>query len=556
MKQCAVAFTLFTMLNVFINPGYCEAKPVSQVIPLKSGWNAIFLEVEPHSNSRSPEKVFKNVANLKSVWTLNQRHATAEFIQDPGSLIPGQEHWRVYLPENPVLTNLHAIFSERAYLVEIEGTNIQTSLTIAGNPTLPSLKWKADSFNLVGFHIDPSNLPFFGEFFSSSPAHDGQEIYYLQDGEWRRINNPALYKMKQGEAFWVYCQGNSDFQGPLSVQMNQSSGMHFNTMLSTQLLHLDRNSEANAEITINLQSETSPFPMYYWDQGDEVADPSWQTFPLSFSVGPGERTTLQLGVRRAGLPLLPDPEYSANLEITDGNGMRLFIPASVEAVSYTGLWVGGVAIRKVSEPRTGPEVLHPVGSELSFRLIIHIDSAGQVHILKQAIQLWDSNQKQYVLVTDDNLIPTYMDDSAQQEKYPLRRISSAAFSRFGQSEEGDSLWDTALAGNFSNASGTVTTTVSIDQDDPLNPFFHKYHSKHGDPTLTYQITRAITLEFSETDSEGNNLAGDSALTWGGSDIGGIYRETLSGLHKNDIHVEGIFMLHKVNSIAKITHKPD
>ena len=44
------------------------------------------------------------------------------------------------------------------------------------------------------------------------------------------------------------------------------------------------------------------------------------------------------------------------------------------------------------------------------------------------------------------------------------------------------------------------------------------------------------------------------MTCGGSDMGGIYRETLSGLHKADINIEGIFLLHKVSSVSQLEYQ--
>jgi hypothetical protein len=34
-------------------------------------------------------------------------------------------------------------------------------------------------------------------------------------------------------------------------------------------------------------------------------------------------------------------------------------------------------------------------------------------------------------------------------------------------------------------------------------------------------------------------------------MGGIYRETLTGLHKEAIKVEGVFLLQKVNSVGNL-----
>ena len=67
----------------------------------------------------------------------------------------------------------------------------------------------------------------------------------------------------------------------------------------------------------------------------------------------------------------------------------------------------------------------------------------------------------------------------------------------------------------------------------------------------YKVTRDIDLTFSATDADGNPIIGVPSLGWGGADMGGIYRETIAGLHRTPILVEGTFLLQRVSDVAQL-----
>ena len=107
--------------------------------------------------------------------------------------------------------------------------------------------------------------------------------------------------------------------------------------------------------------------------------------------------------------------------------------------------------------------------------------------------------------------------------------------------------------------GKVTTslsaTVSMGYDDPLNPFVHRYHTDHNNlderfNTLlpegfeSFTFDRAITMTFTSEDPTGENPPG-----WGHDVIGGTYRERITGVHKRAIYVEGTFLLRKASSVG-------
>jgi hypothetical protein len=68
---------------------------------------------------------------------------------------------------------------------------------------------------------------------------------------------------------------------------------------------------------------------------------------------------------------------------------------------------------------------------------------------------------------------------------------------------------------------------------------------------SYHVERAITLTFAD-EVDGRPITGLPGLGWGSTETGGIYEETITGLHKNDLHIEGTFLLHKASDVDSLT----
>jgi hypothetical protein len=88
----------------------------------------------------------------------------------------------------------------------------------------------------------------------------------------------------------------------------------------------------------------------------------------------------------------------------------------------------------------------------------------------------------------------------------------------------------------------------------MNPFKHRFHPDHDNLTElgvplpagkeSYTITREIQLQFTPEDPDRLAMAG-----WGDRYVGGVYRETITGLHKKAIHVMGTFRLDHASRIG-------
>lgn len=560
-----------------------QGAATTQTITLKPGWNAVFLEVEPTDSA--PPAVFATLDNLTSVWMWNPNTGTVEFIQNPSQLVPNGPTMAGFFPGNPTLTNLHAIHGNTAYLIQMSNAvpAAGVSFSITGEPAIPRADWKSNSFNFVGFHLAAGSEPLFTDFFAPAPALNGQEIYVLNNttGTWVKLTGSST-RMKQGEAFWVYCKGSSSFTGPVGLQLEQSDGLHFGASLDEQDLEVKNNALVSRTVSLASSAAAAAMPLYYFKVDTSKNTTEWLPFPekpaaLALTIPAGGSQHLRLGVRRTGL--IKDQKYAANLEASDGSGLALRTPVSVIGIDYAGLWVGEAVVNKVNQPRLEDNpataedekaIPTKTGSEFNFRLIVYVDSAGHVKLLREVIEMWQNggwlddpnnygkkipdpaHPGQFVLLSDDSLVPQYSGAALRDGQPVGRRISAPNFS-----------FDTpqAMTGTF-GLNQSLTASIALAKDDPLNPFVHQYNPDHGKPEFAdgkwskpaeemFDITRAVTMQFSDKDGAGNPLPGIPFLSWGSSDVGGVYKESITGLHKESINIEGTFLLHRVSSAALV-----
>jgi hypothetical protein len=303
-------------------------------------------------------------------------------------------------------------------------------------------------------------------------------------------------------------------------------------------------------------------------------------------VAPGQEWELRLEVlRNQMLPSgNPEAQYQTLLEVADDTGSRWLVPVTAygfqggsspaagggnfQSASVphprAGLWVGAVTLGKVNQPShpTTPNAPQPTDTQAQFRLLVHVNEQGQARLLQKVIQMWkDGTTKpdpmdpsklvvdqpgHYVLLTDEALVANYSGAGLIDGQPVGRRLSSAAFC-FKEPIP------MAASGDF--GAGTNTCAVVLGYNDALNPFKHAFHPDHNNldenyaQTLpegleSFTVQRQIQLEFQAQDPNGFQLAG-----WGDTQLGGKYRETVTGIHKSPIYVEGTFRLHQASRVG-------
>ena len=550
---------------------------------------------------------------VESVWAWNERFSTVQFIQDPNELLPGQPNWLAYLPpDHParVTRNLFSIRGGQAYLIKLKPGVDARSWLVVGQPVVRAPEWLSDSYNFVGFPIAPNRSPTFQSFFAGSAAHAGKPAYRLNSaGQWVTIGDAATTGLSSGKAYWVYCQGASTFSGPVQLGLDSSDGLIYGRTLMEQTLRIRNSSTSPASITIRAVSSLSPptssspvlagpVPLAYFRI--DAAQNQFGWLPLTGSlqpaaIPPGQEWVLRLGANRSAMADFTPPAthngvlYQSLLEIADGTGVRYLVPVSAEGLrSYppsaaaiapqsvglndvvpppdprAGLWVGTASITGVNRPSNTADPDRPVAtaSPFDFRLIVHVDDAGQVRMLQKVLLMFkpgtlkpdpanpDVNvvdqPGRFVLVTDDALISRFSGATLRDGQPVARRLSSPAF---GFTTPIEFLG----AGEF--GAGILSCEVAMGYDDPLNPFKHVYHPDHDnlndrfeskvpEGIESFTVTRRIELEFTPEDPDRLAIAG-----WGDNQLGGIYRETVTGLQQYAIHTQGTFRLTQASRIG-------
>lgn len=291
--------------------------------------------------------------------------------------------------------------------------------------------------------------------------------------------------------------------------------------------------------------------------------------------------------------------YQSVLKVSDENGWADYIPVSTNPSSAMdvfkkksgkakdslppnmpynlreGLWVGKADIDAVSEANSSTDIVTPkkAATVFSFPIIMHIDEndkarfLNEVFVMKKPAVMRDDPNKpgetilvepaKNMFLTDPKLISQYEGIVSADGGKIGKRISTAAFATSPTNAtqtakfHNDKLISTQFPVDLHNITGTTSPTLSciitLDYDDPLNPFKHKYHPDHDNFNLrfdgmldegqeSYQVSRTVIFEWSAEDPYNRT----SIAGWGDTIVGGVYKETIEGIHRNQIFVSGKF----------------
>lgn len=570
---------------------------VEQSFELRSGWNSIWLEVQPTNDA--PAAVFAGLP-IESAWTFRHRLPTVDFIQDVTEPVWNRDQWLSWVPADrpeAIANSLFAIASYRAYLIKL--TNSAT-LAIHGTCALRSTPWRPDAYNLRGFPVDPGSPPTFGDFFRPSAAHffeplnQLRPIYQLNSsGTWERVAATDL--MRAGVAYWTFCEGSSTYEGPLEVRFALGGeGLPFGRQVAEFEFSLVNHRRTTVHASLG-ESPASSSTILAYASISSTNSPTWNDLPslLLQELSPGQTRELRLASRRQRMS---GETYESVVEIRDNVGTRYRLPVEVrritspaEARSHAGLWIGVAAVQRVSESHSGSLVTNltasdgtplevtragvnntptPTRSSFNLRLLIHVDAAGTARLLREVTVMWQDGTYRvdasgesvvdtpgrYVLVTDPTKVSRYQGVSLRNDKLAGRRFSSVGFD-FPGSGSGNTDNFLPLDGTFATGS-SVTGTIHLSENFATNPFKHRYHPDHDnlDARFTdfraeaYAITRAITFELLPNDPGGE---GPPPADYGYSHLAGIYRETISGLHREPILAEGLFRLKRITEASDL-----
>lgn len=557
MKQIhqKATFVFYTLIWL---PSLLLGQWTTQTLTLQPGWNAVYLEVDPLP--RECSTIFNGI-DIESVWA-----TTAQFELDN----PDLDWWTYYPIGSSQTSTLFTLQGGKTYSINYLGTT-PIDIALSGKPILNELTWQADTYREAGFHIDATNAPTFADFLANETAFGSNDIERMNtNGDWVAIADPNTETINKGEAYRLKTDEPSTYVSPFTIELEQNNSLDFGQILLEQLVRIKNHSNNLKQISIAaLASEDNIFAPYnlagevalnYWDTDNE----EWVDLStgLSLDVSANEEVLLRIAIDRLQMPFSSHGLYQSLLEFKDNEGTALLVPASgFGLLNRTGLWVGTAIINEVNDVNIVSTNPQATASEFVIKLIVHVDDTGQARLLDQVIQMWhDGTYKadpadpshqivdvpgQYILITDDDLLPLYSGAAIRDGKEIGRRISSAFFSL----DEPQ-----LLTGIFD---GTLEETLMLDYNDPLNPFKHTYHPDHNnmdernenvlpEGVESYNVQRNIQLAFSINDPDNLSFAG-----FGDNQAGGTYIEAIKGLHKDELYVRGTFRLQRVSTIGKL-----
>jgi len=603
MKRRSICLALVSFTALLV----ATAQSQLQTIRLTPGWNAVFLEVQPEP--ADADAVFAGIP-VESAWIWDRPGQVIEFVDDPSQLVPGKPEWLTFVPTNhphAAVRNLFEVPGGCALLVNLAADQ-PVEWRVAGRPAVPNYQWVSDSYNLVGFPLSPDARHTFGSLLGALPAHPSPQVLKLDaSGVWSRVSAPETETVEPGRAYWVYSRGASQFRGPLEVATDQGSRLAFGESAVLNTLRLG--NPGNSALTYWLEllpaapeaGVAGPVPLNYrhfavdGETGGGTVEWVRWTNRLAVTVPPREALSLKIEARRTDLtpkPTSENQDYHSLISVADTNGYRQMVPVSLRgdpnATSLVGLrvgraaapqgphpraglWVGNVTLREVNFTAhpSDPEKLRPAKSEFDFRILVHVDEAGQARLLQRAMVGWRRTNAptaatalgRLAVITDENLATRLglTGVSLRGDRPVVRRFSAPAF---GFREP---IPMVAEEGGF--GVGRLHCGTETGYHDPLSPFKHVWHPDHdniapeGDRIFeegieSFSVRRSIELRFTAEDPTLDPTLAPMANAqyvpgFGDTRLGGTYHETMEGVHRRPVRLAGIFTLQRAVAIGRL-----
>jgi len=424
-----------------------SAIETDQILNLDAGWNAVWLEVDPvdaDGVGKAPPTVFSNPA-IETVATPNNTSGSIEFVENASGGFFNASDWQVWHRTTELGSNtLGAVRGYRGYLIK---TSSATNLSITGTVRFQPIQWEPNSYNLVGFGL--TGTVNFGQFFSStSTTHPVNRIFKLDSATGNWVAVTSTESMVSNQAYWVYSDGKSEFNGVVQVSYPGSDTMDFDDDPETISFPDPNNNAAtisvsNRELVLTNPSsatKTITLSKALPDTGAASANDELRLYDLQpnpttlafepaggqinntqFTVSPQSTTIVTLGANRNWNSGSASRE---NLYRIEFDHHYLWLPTSAERSDLTGatlgaadpgsvgLWIGEVIMDQVSSVTEPGRPLATTTSKAPHRLIIHVDGSGNAHLLSHVMFMQTKTADpevlpEQVLVLNETKIPFY-----------------------------------------------------------------------------------------------------------------------------------------------------
>lgn len=553
---------------------------------LKPGWNAIYPTVDA---SYVPlDQLLAAHPAVLELWRWQPERVDPRLPSDVTVPPTGMEWatWKRGLPEETTFTSLAPNYG---YLVRVDDSASQFTLSIKGRAAMPEVRWRGDALQLAGFPVVTTGTrPTFAAYLSATGFALGTvPTLRYNGGPIAADMNPVavvpnINRIERGQAYWIRVNQFSRFYGPLKVEMDAGSRIDFGTRSDSVKLLLTNQTAGSLTVTLApTPSESAPAgqvpiagaaPLKVQVGAETAYTPLTSR---SITLAAGAIMPVRLVVERPAMSGPAGTRYASLLQLTTTAGVagqEVFVPVTADVGSVAGLWIGEVQITNVGSvairyernaagktvydangrPRIIEDLTTPgssgnlprVSKGYPLRVILHVNASGQATLLSHIYQgklATAPPEAPIGIVTREALL-----DPAE-----LRNATRLSVAHLPLDTE------LGLGGSFT-AGGTLTSPALVTgYNSADNPFVHVYHPDHdnldarfqtllGNGKESFDLRRSIAFAL-------DPIAPDGAPTsWGTTTITGTYSELIEGPYKTPIRVQGVFSLYKVSDIPVLT----
>jgi len=565
-KKCCAVILLVTGWACVAAP----ATVVTQEIEIHSGWNAVYLQLQPEPADCN--SIFNSLGEIE-VWTPDHALHAPCFTADEA--ICNTNEWRYWRSGEADSGSNMDLQAGRPYLIRKVSLG-DTTLTLTGSPRAVETRWSSDGENFVGVPVDASGRATYESYFYPSEAHARQPVYRLLPvGRWY-VADPAT-PIHPGEAFWVHCRGSSTFKGPLAVETDGPTGLDYGGTIVELELSIRNLIASSCVVTVHAIRPSSTgagwapttncagtVPLSWLDASatNSIAGVWREVFTtnapaLELALEPNEKRRIRMAVRRADLEefdTTPDrpAHYRCTLVVSNTFGTVASIAVHCQGLSlprqrgsinpaHVGLWVGEAVIDHVSQGESQETTSVGIADGFPLTVIWHLDSSGVARLLPGAVLMWTNGHQRAGGLSggDDQFSGKVL---LYVAKLPMPTDSLRGIQRF------TAAWMTGEVPESMLVPGNQLNSRSIrlnhPRDDAHNPFRHAYHKEHS--AAEQDVKRNITMTFDLDSARTSQVPG-----WGDDVVGGSWREEVEGLRKTKIVAQGLFRLRRVSAVGSI-----
>lgn len=307
MKAIAYMKWLIVMVLVFLT-SHAYAIDRTQVISLKKGWNAVYLEVDPQVEDQNLSAfILDSTASatipVEMVATYFDKTNHIDYINDLNEVDWNKSEWKKWIRDDlpdAFLSNLYDLQAGKAYLVK-SSSDYEWSVTGEVRRIYP--KWYPNAYNLIGFQVS-ANGPSFHTLFEGSSEASGltdASIFTLKNNQWETVSLPDT-EVKQGQAYWIYNDGTVKFQGKLAVYMQDDpkgrTGLNYLDHIATRSVTLKNTSNRALTATLRLEKNQVPLSLLEKDELEESVYTVVTDLVTTVEIPANESVDVELAVRR------------------------------------------------------------------------------------------------------------------------------------------------------------------------------------------------------------------------------------------------------------------